>query len=526
MARILILLILIVLSASRLFAEELLWPIANYQHLTGGYADSRFDHFHGGVDVRTGGKHLEVRAPLDGRIERIAISPSGYGKVVYFRMKNDTTVVFGHLDRFAPRLESIVRDSQLVAGTYRVNLIYEESSDALEFKRGETLAYTGQTGRGAPHLHFEMRREAVQVDPLTAYTKSDRQYPVVTELRFITPSQFDLRSNGTKLALHREREGEYRTDSIQSDEPVAFLISCYDPGPWNRHSVPSAIRVIAELDTIYEVLPTEIDLLGPKSIYAELVWTDIVKRDRDVRRLFIPPSASKQLHTETGWFEQADETPLVIEISDRSGNTSKITMNATVAGLHDDSEDLRNRVHDVGHFRLTGNERALSWAYLESAGSREVRVGDPLDGHFDRLTLTYTLSPDEDAEGLYWYKQSSKGKRALWTVPGEADSIMSCYLMRGGAYGIAVDKTPPRLLISRSGRGFSFDLRDSETGVDDSSVRCTIDGKTAIAEYEYEENGGNIWTQDVLSAGEHSIHFTAANKAGIVKEWDVTMTLP
>ncbi|RQV99699.1 M23 family metallopeptidase [bacterium] len=526
MARILTLLF-IFLTAGALKGEELLWPLPDHTYLTGGYADSRYDHFHGGVDIRTGGEHLAVLAPADGKIERLAVTPSGYGKVVYFRMKNDTTAVFGHLDGFAPRLESIVRDSQLVAGTYRVDLIYEQRSDDLEFKRGETLAYTGETGRGAPHLHFELRKEAVQIDPLAAYPREDTQPPVITELRYIELQDLNLRSIGTKLSLVKDSDGNYSTSAVRSNEPVAFLISCYDPGPWNRHAVPSAIRVIVDSDTVYETFPTEIDLLGPKDIYAKLVWKQLVERDHDVRRLFTFPEIPIGKFPTKGWITEVWDEQAEIEVEDRAGNKTSVQLKLSV-----DTSDrisgfyLEKGINSISQFSLTGNEEVVSWATLEMVSEHEVNVGDPLDGFSDRLVLTYSLLSDEDPEGLYWYKKSSKGRSALWTVPNEPDSIMSCHLQRGGTFGLAKDTTPPRLLLSRNGRGFKFDLRDAETGIDDSTVRCTIDGITAIPEYEYEENGGAIWTRNTLAAGEHTIVFTAANRAGVAKEWTVSMTLP
>lgn len=526
MARVLIF-IVILLSVGESKCGEILWPIKNYQHLTSGHADSRYDHFHGGVDIRTGGNHLEVVAPLDGRIERIAISPSGYGKVVYFRMDNDTTAVFGHLDRFAPRLESIVRDSQFVVGTYRVNLIYEQELPELRFKQGDVLAFTGQTGRGAPHLHFELRNEAVQTDPLAVYRNPDSKPPVISELRFVRFSEFDLQSSGEKIHLKKIGDGSYRGNDLQSDEPIAFLISCYDPGPWNRHAVPSEVRVIIGQDTVYSSSLTDIDLLGSKNIYAELVWKDIVRRDRDVRRLFNSPACrASRRDLSDGWITSTENETVLIEVIDRSGNKSVVSLDLRVNSAEVELPNTTTNALRVGQFEILGDDAACSWGRLQGNGSHEVKVGNSLDGYFDRLTLTYTLTPQDDRASLYWYKVSSKGKRALWTVPDEPDSIMSCYLQRGGVYGLTTDSTPPRLLISRSRGGFKFDLRDSETGIDDSMVRCSIDGKTAIAEYEYEENGGRIRTQNKLEPGEHFINFTAANRAGLVKEWTVSMTLP
>jgi hypothetical protein len=513
--------------SSAAWCADLLWPLPDHKYLTGGHADSRINHFHGGVDIRTSGEHLPVIAPYDGRIERLAVTPAGYGKVVYFRLANDTTVVFGHLDRFCSRLNAIVEDSQFVAGTYGVDLIFESESPELQFKRGEVLAYTGQTGRGAPHLHFEMRYEAVQIDPLLSFDKNDSAPPVITDLRYVNQSEYNLQSTGRKIELQKKSNGRYSANAIISNGPAAFLISCYDSGIWNRNAVPSEIRVFAGEDLIYQSNATQIDLLGPKDIYAHLVWAELSRSDRDLRRLFDPTNRVSLASPVSGWISEADHLPVRIEVADRSGNLSTINLNITVNQTVFNASNVNTGEYSADQFSLSGDVASLSWVTLDQVNDHEVSIGESLDGFYDQLMLTYQIPEGENKTGLYWYQRSGKGGRsARWSIPDESESSMSCYILRGGTFGIGRDDTPPKLLLTPGSGGFKFDLRDPETGIDDSTIRCTIDGSTAIAEYEYEENGGAIHTRDPLKSGSHQIHFEAANRAGVVKVWDLTMKLP
>jgi hypothetical protein len=90
---------------------------------------------------------------------------------------------------------------------------------------------------------------------------------------------------------------------------------------------------------------------------------------------------------------------------------------------------------------------------------------------------------------------------------------------------VAEDHDPPRLLVS-GGRGkLTFELTDLESGVDDGSVRCTVDGRVAVPEFEYEERGGPIWTDQPLSKGSHDVVFRAADRAGNERSWNVTVTV-
>ena len=70
----------------------------------------RSNHFHSGVDFKTQfvtGK--EIHAPADGFIKRASVSIGGYGKALYVEHPNGYTTVYGHLDRFAPSIDSLVR---------------------------------------------------------------------------------------------------------------------------------------------------------------------------------------------------------------------------------------------------------------------------------------------------------------------------------------------------------------------------------------------------------------------------------
>jgi hypothetical protein len=525
MARILIACFVIVSSAA--WCSDLLWPLPDHKYLTGGHADSRINHFHGGVDTRTSGEHLPVIAPDDGRIERLAVTPAGYGKVVYFRLENDTTVVFGHLDRFCPRLNAIVEDSQFVAGTYSVSLVYEDELPELLFKKGEVLAYTGQTGRGAPHLHFEMRDEAVQIDPLLPFDRNDSAPPVITELRYVNQSEFNLQSTGRKIELQKKSGGRFTANAIQSNGSTAFLISCYDPGSWNRNAVPSEMRVFAGDSLIYQTNAAQIDLLGPKDIYAHLVWAELSRSDRDLRRLFDPTSKVDVQLSASGWISEADHLPVRIEVTDRSGNLATIELDLTITPVLFNASNTNTGEYSAEQFSLSGDAASLSWVTLGQVNDHEVSIGESLDGFYDQLMLTYQIPEGENKTGLYWYQRTGKGGRsARWSIPDESKSSMSCYVLRGGVFGIGSDMTPPKLLLTTGNGEFKFDLRDAETGIDDSTIRCTIDGRTAIAEYEYEENGGAIRTREPLRSGAHAVRFEAANRAGVGKSWDLTMTLP
>jgi hypothetical protein len=509
-ARVLIFLIL----AIPVLAAEYLWPLPDSRTLTGGFADSRWDHFHGGTDLRAR-TPLKIIAPTDGWIERIGINPAGYGRTLYFRMDDGNTAVFGHLSRYEPELQELVRDSQMVSGTYRVDFTFEDSTKAPHYKAGDILCYTGSSGRGPAHLHFEVRKGAVQLDPLSFYKPEDHDKPVIVDVRYVRLSEDIPSSSGHTLALNA-------TPRIQSTEPVAFLIRTYDPGPWGRNSVPTAIRVYADEQVIFEDRSAEIDLLGDQVVYEKLVYREFKDNDRDVRRLFNWPTQEARVSGElpSGWLENF--TGVVrIEVEDRNGNTTSVRI-PVQSGL-DRLAMIAEHNCDAQNFELTGDETALSWSRLCEVGG-ECVINDADFAFTGKLMLT---ANESFAPGKYWYRRSgATGRSAMWRIPSDDMSAMSCYVLRGGTYGITEDATPPKLVLSGNSGRLKFTLTDPESSIDDSNVRCKVNSEIAVPEYEYEEDGGEIWTQTKLRSGNHRVEFEAANRAGLVKTWDVMVTIP
>ncbi len=495
-------------------AQEYLWPMPESRTLTGGYADSRWDHFHGGVDLRARSP-LKIIAPTDGWVERININPAGYGLALYYRLSDGNTAVFGHLSRFEPILQETVRDSQLAIGTYRLDFSYTDSTKAPHYKAGEILCYTGESGRGPAHLHFEVRKGATQLDPLSFYRPLDQDDPVITAVSWIRLSDDISSSSGRSLVLNA-------SPRIQSSEPIAFLIRTYDPGPWGRHAVPTAIRVYQNELLIFEDRSSEIDLLGDQVIYEKLVYREFRDNDRDVRRLFRWPNqfAMANGNLPDGWIE--DFVGVIrIEVTDRNGNSTTVRL-PVEAGNKRPLPATSNECNS-SNYELNGSEVALSWSFVcDVAGG--CRVNDDDFAFPAKLTLT---AFESFQPGKYFYRGSSSGKRsALWRIPAEDASVMSCYVLRGGIYGVAIDDSPPKLILSGKSGNLKFTLTDDESSIDDSSVRCKVNGAAAIPEYEYEDNGGVIWTQTKLRSGQHRVEFEAANRAGLTRSWDVMVTVP
>lgn len=147
--------------------------------VTGGFGEYRNGHFHAGFDLGTGGRlGKPVRAPETGWVERVRCSGVGYGRSVYLRAMDGRTFQLGHLDAFAKSIDRYVRVAQDSSGQYEQDLW--PAAGELPVRAGEVVAWSGQSGAGGPHLHFEIRRGDFAFHPQRAgLVVTDRKPPTI-----------------------------------------------------------------------------------------------------------------------------------------------------------------------------------------------------------------------------------------------------------------------------------------------------------------------------------------------------------
>ncbi len=160
-------------------------PLRDIPSLSASFAELRNDHFHSGLDYKTGGvTGKEVLAAADGYVYRIAVSPTGFGKALYVRHPSGYSTVYGHLNGFRPDIEAFVKKRQYEIRSFSVSLF--PMRDQFTVKQGEVIAWSGNTGGSSgPHLHFEVR-ESSSEDPLNPLDfdmhVSDRIRPVIDKI--------------------------------------------------------------------------------------------------------------------------------------------------------------------------------------------------------------------------------------------------------------------------------------------------------------------------------------------------------
>ncbi len=131
--------------------------------LAGSMGEIRPNHFHGGIDIKTEGRiGVPVIASADGFVARVKASAYGYGNVIYLQHPNGLVTVYGHLERFAPKLAEAVKREQYKREQFEYEMTWDKP--VIAFKQGDVIAFSGNTGgSGGPHLHFEVRDKMERV---------------------------------------------------------------------------------------------------------------------------------------------------------------------------------------------------------------------------------------------------------------------------------------------------------------------------------------------------------------------------
>ncbi len=200
-------------------AQKYLWPTDASHFINSTFGEFRPGHFHSGIDIKTWEREgYRVFAVRNGYVYRVRVSPFGYGKALYLKLDTGEFAVYGHLQRFAPKIERVIKRLQQKRQKYSVEKYF--SKNQIPVKKGEVVAYSGRTGIGAPHLHFEIRDKMNHpINPLLKFPFfKDHVRPQLTRFAII-PFGENSQVEGEPLPetfLIRNK----RKNSVTLDKPI------------------------------------------------------------------------------------------------------------------------------------------------------------------------------------------------------------------------------------------------------------------------------------------------------------------
>ena len=503
---------------------------------SGNFGEIRANHFHGGLDFKTGGTiGKPVRALADGYISRIRVT-HGSGYVLDVAYDNGYSTINRHLSAFVGDVARRVEDLQYEKESWEVEITPEP--DEYPVKAGQIIALSGNTGYSfGPHLHLDMIETATDeyIDPLPFFMNKvkDKTAPRAEGIMlFPQPGKGVVEGKQTRRAFPA-----HPTKPITAWGLIGAGIRAYDymDGVQNKYGVKT---VILEVDG-EEVFRSTVDRFA----YEENRYINSWTHGQYMKSFIEPGNHLRMLHASNGnrgLVDINEERPyrFVYTLSDALGNTSKVCFavqgqKTTIAPV-EHREKYALKWDKVNYLQEPGLELVIPKGmlydnvllnYSVRADSGDIaftyQLNDTRIPMHDACDLRIGLRrrPVEDMTKYYVAGVTARGGK--YRIGGKyEDGVMKVRIRDLGTYTVAVDTVPPVITPvnqaqwGRTGK-IIFKAKDKETGIN--TYRGTIDGKYALFGKPNSISGNLVCELDpkyVEKGGKHVVEMTVTDGCG------------
>jgi len=502
-------------------------PVKIPVFLAGNFAELRPNHFHAGIDIKTQGRTgLPVLAAADGSISRIAISATGYGKVLYIDHPNGTTTVYGHLESFSPQIDDYIRKIQYEKELFAIDQQVPEG--LLPVQKGEQIAKSGNSGSsGGPHLHFEIRRtkEQMYLNPLLFNMPvKDKTKPIIQAL-MVYPASDDASVSGKQIPQRFETilagsAYKMKTEqTIQVSGKIGFGIQAVDllDGSPNKCGVYS-IKLSVDNEQIYSFTMDDLVIEESRYINSHMDYERAVRSGQRLYRTWLEPGNKLNIYDKIekrGIFKATDNKlhQVKYEITDAYGNSTSLAFKIQSKEIKITPEKPKGELFKYNHNNHIRNDELefsvpegalyndVDFLYVKKPGlpkfySPVFQLHNPYTAlHFAcplrikasklpaRLQEKAMLAQIDPATGKIY---SATGKFVDGWVEGNIRVL--------GNYTLACDTVAPKItalsMVDKKTKKVAdkvqFKISDNLSGIE--KYRGTIDGQWVLFEYDLKNN--------------------------------------
>lgn len=309
--------------------------------LAGSFGEIRSNHFHSGIDFRTNQREgYPVYAVADGYISRLRVQNSGFGQALYINHPNGFTTVYGHLQRFAPKIATIVKNLEYEKKTFEI----DEFPDAtlIPVHKGEVIAWSGNRGSsGGPHLHFEIRDTKTEetINPqFFGIVIPDNIPPVIHGLYVYRLNGKTFNESTPKQAIAiTGANGSYKTTapvSLTGEVGFGIVVTDRHNGLSGTNGVYS-IQLEVDGKMVYTSALERFAFEDSKAINSHIDYPTYLNTKRSIQKSFVDPGNPLKIYSNlvnNGRinFNDGTQHQLRYTITDSKGNSSVLpfTVNA------------------------------------------------------------------------------------------------------------------------------------------------------------------------------------------------------
>jgi len=552
-------LFIIFFCVSILGAQDWQSPIDFPIRLSGTFCELRSNHFHHGIDIKSsrGVSGDKIYAIGDGKVQRLRVQAAGYGLSVYILHPEGYVSVYGHLQKFSPKLDSVVTHFQYELEQSEID-IYCDSLNIL-IAKGEQIANMGSTGYSfGPHLHFEIRdaKTEITINPFHfGFEISDKIKPKLSQIRLDYLKEDGRKYGETTAQVYIGKSRNYiKGDTIKVGAwRCGLALRTYDlmDKTPNRNGV-YRIRVDVDSQEVYRFVGDSVHFSESKAVN---IIKDVVsyaeKRERWYLAYNLPGGPLKSyimLDEDNGWIKPFEKKPQRVDvfIEDFSGNINHtqfiILRNQKMAEPKSRSYNYMLPYGEPNIIRLNGSElRCPEGTFYQDQFLTLEEIDEKTDGvisrtvHMDGNGIPFhrpcTLRLDvtqQDSSKQSKARMIRCNHNSSYHIGGEwVDGSFECPITSFGEYKVMEDNDAPTFVVKRcpstmaNGQQISFTIKDEyESKGYGAEVHCRaeIDGKWIPMRHDAKSNTFAYTLRD-LTAGEHTIDITYADAVNNTGHW-------
>ena len=522
--------------ALTLHAQQYVPPMDHVITFSGNYGEIRADHYHGGLDFKTGGAEGKgVRAIADGYISRIQVNSSS-GLVLTVTFPDGWSAAYRHLSSFMEPIASRVKAWQYEHQSWEMEL--RPAPEEYPVKAGQPIARSGNTGYSlGPHLHLDLfNAEDEYVDPLPFFLDKVKDHTAPKPEGFML---FPQPGQGVVDGSQAQKTFPLNPQKpIQVWGLVGVGIKAYDymDGVHNKYGV-KFVTLTVDGDTVFR---STVDHFA----YEENRYINSWCEGQYMKSFIEPGNKLRMLQAyneNNGLLTINEDRPYKLQytLTDAFGNTTKV--NLTLQGkrqeiaplpygdeetLHYDRVNVvqrpglqlvipRGALYKDAHLNYqqrTTDSTAIASVYRITDDVIKLHTGA-------ELQIGVRNMPVEDATKYHIVRVGKDGRKS--SVGGKLEEgFVKARVLQLGTFSVDVDTIPPTIkpvnqnTWAKTGK-VTLKPEDKETGI--SRYEAMIDGEWALLGRPNSANNNLVLVLDpehVTKGKRHELAVTVTDGCG------------